>query len=201
MDIRLEEGGRAGALGGGGLVVSKIRGPFVLALAALLAQASAAPPLASGPWGARDPVADADAVVTAGSARFTILTDRLLRMEWSSETGDFEDRATMAIINRHMPVPDFTTNNDGTTLTISTTSLKLTWSVGEAFSADTLSVASLDDSSAFESWAFGQADPGEPGGSAHLGQFAPPATAAELPLTAPRVHARSWEGGRSEQSA
>ena len=89
-----------------------------------------------------------------------ILTDRLLRMEWSSETGDFEDRATMAIINRHMPVPDFTTNNDGTTLTISTTSLKLTWSVGEAFSADTLSVASLDDSSAFESWAFGQADPG-----------------------------------------
>jgi alpha-glucosidase (family GH31 glycosyl hydrolase) len=160
MDIRLEEGGRAGALGGGGLVVSKIRGPFVLALAALLAQASAAPPLASGPWGARDPVADADAVVTAGSARFTILTDRLLRMEWSSETGDFEDRATMAIINRHMPVPDFTTNNDGTTLTISTTSLKLTWSVGEAFSADTLSVASLDDSSAFESWAFGQADPG-----------------------------------------
>ena len=40
-----------------------------------------------------DPVADQKAQVTAGNARFTVLTDRLIRMEWA-ENGKFEDNAT-----------------------------------------------------------------------------------------------------------
>lgn len=46
-----------------------------------------------------NPVANAKAVVTAGNARFTVLTDRLIRMEYSS-SGSFEDRATVAFLNR-----------------------------------------------------------------------------------------------------
>ena len=61
--------------------------------------ADVVPPLASGPWGARDPVADR--TVTVGSARFTVLTDRVFRMEFVDGT-EFEDRATMAIINRKL---------------------------------------------------------------------------------------------------
>ena len=30
-----------------------------------------------------DPVADSKAIVVSGRARFTVLTDRLIRMEWS----------------------------------------------------------------------------------------------------------------------
>ena len=41
-----------------------------------------------------DPVADPKAVVTAGNARFTVLTPQLIRMEWSA-TGKFEDHASL----------------------------------------------------------------------------------------------------------
>ena len=111
--------------------------------------ADVVPPLASGPWGARDPVADR--TVTVGSARFTVLTDRVFRMEFVDGT-EFEDRATMAIINRKLPTVDYDMTNDGTVLTLSTKYLKLTYSIGAEFSADSLSIESLDDSSAFQSW-------------------------------------------------
>lgn len=39
-----------------------------------------------------DPVANASAIVVSGNARFTVLTARLIRMEWSAN-GAFEDRA------------------------------------------------------------------------------------------------------------
>ena len=54
-----------------------------------------------------NPKADPKAEVVCGNARFTVLTDRLIRMEWS-EDGKFEDRASLAIINRLLDVPSFT---------------------------------------------------------------------------------------------
>jgi len=86
-----------------------------LAGALLLAGAHAAPPLASGPWGNRNPVADPGAVVLAGSARFTVLTERLIRMEYATdgEAPVFEDRATVAIINRNLPLVEFTQSHNG----------------------------------------------------------------------------------------
>lgn len=51
-----------------------------------------------------NPIADPAAVVEYGNARFTVLSDRLIRMEWSSD-GAFEDRASLAIVNRNLPVP------------------------------------------------------------------------------------------------
>ena len=52
------------------------------------------------------PLAAADAVVQAGHARFTVLTDRLIRLEYHAE-GRFEDRASQAFWFRAQPVPDF----------------------------------------------------------------------------------------------
>lgn len=52
------------------------------------------------------PVADPHAVVTAGKARFSVLTDRLVRIEYSP-SGEFEDHASQAFWFRHQPVPAF----------------------------------------------------------------------------------------------
>ena len=43
-----------------------------------------------------NPIADSRAQVISGNARFTILTDRLIRMEWA-EDRKFEDHATLAV--------------------------------------------------------------------------------------------------------
>lgn len=52
-----------------------------------------------------DPVADPQATVTVGNARFTFLTPRVVRLEWSAD-GVFEDRASYVFMNRRLPVPD-----------------------------------------------------------------------------------------------
>ena len=52
------------------------------------------------------PKAHPDAIVAGDKYRFTILTDGLLRFEWS-EDGKFEDRASTFAINRELAVPDF----------------------------------------------------------------------------------------------
>ena len=50
-----------------------------------------------------EPTAPQEAVVVSGSARFTVLTPQLIRMEWA-EDGVFEDRATLGVVNRKLPV-------------------------------------------------------------------------------------------------
>ena len=60
-----------------------------------------------------NPVADPKAVVTAGNARFTVLTPELIRMEWAAD-GKFEDHASFVFLNRHMPVPKFEVTRTGT---------------------------------------------------------------------------------------
>jgi len=52
------------------------------------------------------PIANADAVVAAKNARFTVLTDRLIRLEYSQEHR-FEDRPSQAFWHREQPVPNF----------------------------------------------------------------------------------------------
>ena len=55
-----------------------------------------------------NPSADPGAIVQAGKARFTVLTDCLLRLEW----GIFHDEQTFVVLNRHLPVPSFTHHVD-----------------------------------------------------------------------------------------
>eukprot|EP01116_Phalansterium_solitarium_P017266 TRINITY_DN4202_c0_g2_i1.p1 TRINITY_DN4202_c0_g2~~TRINITY_DN4202_c0_g2_i1.p1 ORF type:complete len:996 (-),score=260.21 TRINITY_DN4202_c0_g2_i1:117-3104(-) len=98
---------------------------------------------ATGAQSYGNPVADPAAVVTAGNARFTVLTDRLIRLEY--RTLPFEDRQTMVVWNRRLPVPPFanSTDSDGV-LQIKTASLVLTYTgVGDGFTADNLKIQLL----------------------------------------------------------
>ena len=73
---------------------------------------------------AADPVANPAATIVDGHARFTLLTPRLVRMEWSAD-GRFEDRASLVFIQRHLPVPRHTVRRAGGWLTIHTDDLTL----------------------------------------------------------------------------
>ncbi|MBQ0115114.1 MAG: DUF4968 domain-containing protein [Bacteroidales bacterium] len=90
--------------------------------------------------GENNPVANPKAVVACGNARFTVLTDRLIRMEWSADS-KWEDRATLAIINRDLPVPSFKTSKEGNGVTIKTKELTLNYNGNGKFDAGNLSVA------------------------------------------------------------
>ncbi|MCS6881365.1 MAG: glycoside hydrolase family 31 protein [Oscillochloridaceae bacterium] len=71
-----------------------------------------------------EPVADPSASVVHGETRFTILTPRLIRIEWAPD-GAFDDRATYAFPTRRAPVPPFHLRASGETLTIDTGALRL----------------------------------------------------------------------------
>ncbi|MFN8451205.1 MAG: glycoside hydrolase family 31 protein [Anaerolineae bacterium] len=70
------------------------------------------------------PEAAHKAVVCLGSARFTVLTDRLIRLEYDP-SGVFEDRASQTFWYREQPVPAFTAHADGSSLDIETEYLHL----------------------------------------------------------------------------
>src|SRR5574344_2217542 len=87
-----------------------------------------------------NPKADPKAEVVCGNARFTVLTDRLIRMEWS-EDGKFEDRASLAIINRRLDVPAFTVSRKADAVTVKTAVLTLNYSGKGKFAQDNLRVS------------------------------------------------------------
>lgn len=86
-----------------------------------------------------NPKANPKAEVVSGNARFTVLTDRLIRMEWAGD-GQFEDRASLAIVNRNLPVPKFKTTRKAGVLTIKTDKVTLTYTDGR-FDRNNLSVS------------------------------------------------------------
>ncbi|MBO7069431.1 MAG: DUF5110 domain-containing protein [Bacteroidaceae bacterium] len=81
-----------------------------------------------------NPVADSEAVVISGNARFTVLTSKMIRIEYSS-TNQFEDRATFAIVNRRLPVPSFTTEEADGYLYIRTADITLRYKIGSVIKA------------------------------------------------------------------
>ncbi len=99
------------------------------------------PSLGAGADPTATPAADPAAIVSAGQARFTVLTPRLIRMEWSA-TSTFEDRASMTFINRRLPVPPFTSTEEDGRRTIRTEYLTLQYRPeGGRFDAENLSIA------------------------------------------------------------
>ena len=80
-----------------------------------------------------DPVANPEAVVASGRARFTVLTPRMIRIQYSSRE-QFEDRATFAVVNRNLPVPAFTTREENGFLYIQTEFLTLRYKIGSTIS-------------------------------------------------------------------
>jgi hypothetical protein len=105
-----------------------------------------------------EPAANPDSLVVSGRARFTILTPRLIRLEWS-ETSQFEDRGTYAFPTRYGPAPDVATQTKGGVLTIDTGTLRLRYvEDGGRFSADNLSI-SFDLNGQAQTWLPGTPNP------------------------------------------
>ena len=87
-----------------------------------------------------NPVAHEKNTVVCGNARFTLLTARLIRLEWS-KNGQFEDRGTFAFPNRYGDVLDFRREQHGETLEIDTGALRLCYQAdGQSFNAQNLSI-------------------------------------------------------------
>jgi len=76
--------------------------------------------------GVYTPAADPKAAVIHGNARFTVLTPQLIRMEWAAD-GKFEDHASLAFLNRRLPVPKFTASEAHGNVTIKTDVLELNY--------------------------------------------------------------------------
>ena len=65
----------------------------------------------------------------AGKARFTLLTDRMIRCEWS-EDGSFEDRPSLTFVNRVMPPVKHTFTRKGEGAVIETERMRVEWKGG-----------------------------------------------------------------------
>ena len=75
---------------------------------------------------------NSDCVFQGKNYRITILTERLLRIEYSEE-GIFEDRPTELVWNRKFNKPEFKVNEDDYLLEIITSSFKLHYVKGKKF--------------------------------------------------------------------
>jgi len=86
------------------------------------------------------PIANPDAVVETKDVRFTVLTDHLIRLEYSKE-GRFEDRPSQAFWFRDQPIPSFKKTVTESSVEIETEFLHLKYqSTSKGFTAKTLSI-------------------------------------------------------------
>ena len=85
-----------------------------------------------------DPMPAEGAVIRGEAWRVTVLTDRLLRLEYEPE-GRFCDTATQAVIDRAFPLPAFTRSEKNGWLTVETEAVRLQYD-GRPFSPEGLSV-------------------------------------------------------------
>lgn len=102
------------------------------------------------------PAANAKAIVLAGKARFTVLTPRMIRMEWSPD-GVFEDRASQAFWYREQPVPPYDVKRSENRVVIDTGVLRLVYILDQPFSPETLWIE-MKDSGVI--WHYGDPDSG-----------------------------------------
>eukprot|EP00672_Neobodo_designis_P018587 CAMPEP_0174840904 /NCGR_PEP_ID=MMETSP1114-20130205/8969_1 /TAXON_ID=312471 /ORGANISM="Neobodo designis, Strain CCAP 1951/1" /LENGTH=1087 /DNA_ID=CAMNT_0016075073 /DNA_START=63 /DNA_END=3326 /DNA_ORIENTATION=+ len=123
------------------------------ACALLLAAAVAASPASDLSAFGYDPKANPSAVVTSGNARFTVLSNYLVRMEYSS-SASFEDGPTLAVVNRNTPVVQFTQSTSNGVLTITTPAVTVNYHTGQEFNANSLTATTT----AGGNWYFGQYD-------------------------------------------
>ncbi len=104
---------------------------------------------------ADNPVASKQATVTAGNARFTVLTPRMVRVEYSDK-GIFEDQATFTVINRELPVPHFDVAETDSTLDIRTDNMRLHYRKGSDPRLDPAALTAYRDNA--PAWHYGMAD-------------------------------------------
>src|SRR5690554_4263466 len=102
------------------------------------------------------PLPDAQAVVQLPQARFTVLTSRLIRMEYSQQ-GVFEDHPSQVVWNRRFPVPDFEVRRSGDQVEIITGHLHLHYQTSMSFSPLSLWIELTESGTA---WHYGDPDRG-----------------------------------------
>ena len=66
------------------------------------------------------------AVVQGKNYRFTLITDRILRMEYDPE-GIFEDRPSQVVLHRNFPAPEFSVKEKNGRLEIDTKNYHLNY--------------------------------------------------------------------------
>ncbi len=100
---------------------------------------AAAPARAELKWPYRS-VAETANVVVDGSARFTVLSATLIRLEYA-EDGQFEDRASYFAVERGVPVQEYTQRRADGWLEIETERLRLRYKTASGrFGSDNLSI-------------------------------------------------------------
>ncbi len=112
-----------------------------------------------------EPRAAAEAVVEFGAARFTLLSDTAVRLEWSA-TRQFEDRASLLVVNRCRPLPPFHCSRAGSELRLRTAGLHIDYrDDGKPFHAGNLRIA-FDTGGIQGEWRPGTANGGNLRGTA-----------------------------------
>lgn len=109
--------------------------------------------------------ADPGATLIYKNVRFSMLTSRLIRMEWS-EDGHFEDRASLVFLHRQQPVPQWRVQEHDDWLEIETAHLIVRYRIDSGkFAADNLKISFLAKGDQID-WVPGKEDIGNLGGTA-----------------------------------
>ena len=98
------------------------------------------------------PIANQENIVMGDKYRFTVLFDRLIRMEYS-ENGIFEDRASQSVFFRDFGKTDFVYKSEDRVITIETKYLKLYYKENCEFEYESLIIKLKN--SYFPDWHFG----------------------------------------------
>lgn len=83
--------------------------------------------------------ADVKAVVAGEKYRITVLTEQMVRIEYSP-TGEFVDQQTQTVLNRRFPVPEFRVTDHGSSVEVTTSHLIVTYEKDKPFSGTTLNI-------------------------------------------------------------
>ncbi len=111
-----------------------------------------------------DPLARDGASVVADRVRITVLTDRLLRLEYAADAV-FEDRSSLAVVNRRFPAVDFWVDNRSGGLRLSTGTVSVAiGDTGKPFSKANLTARIGTGRNTVE-WHFGKPDRANLGGT------------------------------------
>lgn len=109
-------------------------------------------------------VCNQDACVIHGCCRFTLLGERILRLEYDQE-GIFEDRPSQTVLNRNFPTPAYTVRDTGSRLEIDTKHYHMTYYYGKEEKLTAHSLV-IDAKNAFTNyggrWHFGITNYGDP---------------------------------------
>ena len=112
------------------------------------------------------PLADSAAEIRGDKYRFTILTSRLIRIEYN-ENGHFENRATQTVVNRRFDVPEFKVYQDDEKLHILTDNISITYYTGRKFTQNSLSAKFRGkNNDSWNTWYFGTGNSEVIGGTA-----------------------------------